>query len=256
MLTNDLESRQIGGGSVTGSWARGYCFHLPKIPKGKYALAQVDDYMQLPRCKFPQQPPLRLRLEARVSAAGLVGTWGFGLWNDPFSLGFGGGGMARMLPALPAAVWYFYGSEHNHLTLNDSLPGSGFHAKTFRSPRIPAILSVLALPGLPFLLWPVTARLIRQLAGRLVNESVYDLPDQDQTWHTYEMIWQTHEVVFVVDGEAIMRTSTAPTNRLGLVIWMDNQYFRFSPQGRIGFGFLEVPGEQWLEVRGLSLKQI
>ena len=64
---------------------------LPAGQKG-YRLAQLDDYAGLPRRAFHTRRPAVLSLRARLSAAGLPGTWGFGFWNDPFSAGFGAGG--------------------------------------------------------------------------------------------------------------------------------------------------------------------
>lgn len=246
-----LEKRQVNGGRVTPLDKAGYRMSLPELPAGQYGLSQVDDYAHLPRWRFPHQPPLRLRLEARVSANVLPGTWGFGLWNDPFSFGFGGGGMARLLPVLPNAAWFFYGSQHNHLTLDDDQPGAGFHAKVFRSPRLPSIFSLFAVPGLPFLFWPMTARLLRRCAARLTEETTTLLPEFAETWQPYELLWKRNQVVFSINHEVVLETNISPQGRLGLVIWIDNQYFRFDPEGKLGFGFLSVSTEQWLEIRGL-----
>ncbi len=252
-MTIKLERRLVSGGRVTNFIENDYRLSLPVLPAGKYGLSQVDDYTHLPRWRFPHQPPLRMRLEARVSAPGLPGTWGFGLWNDPFSFGFGGGGMARVLPVLPNAAWFFYGSQHNHLTLDDDQPGAGFQAKVFRSPRLPSIFSLLVLPGLPVLFWPRAARFLRKMASGLTKESVMVLPEVAKTWQAYELLWQKNQVVFSFNQEVVMNTDISPQERLGLVIWIDNQYFRFDPDGKLGFGFLGVSTAQWLEIRGLSV---
>lgn len=252
-MSINLEKRLANGGRVTGSSDKGYRLTLSALPAGKYALAQVDNYMHLPRRKFPHKPPLRLQIEARVSAHDLPGTWGFGLWNDPFSLGFGGGGMARALPALPDAAWFFYGSQKNHLSLQDNQPGSGFHAKTFRSTQLNPIASLLAIPALPFLFWPAAARLIRRMARRFVKEDAILLSLDVVTWHFYELIWKKDRVVFSINQTVIMETTISPQAQLGLVIWIDNQYFRFDLEGKVRFGFLNVPMEQWLEIRSLSV---
>lgn len=251
-----LETSLANDGEVIRSGNDGYLLKLPKLLDGKYGLAQVDDYMHLPRRQFPHQPPLRVQMEARVSKPELPGTWGFGLWNDPFSFGFGGGGMARVFPALPNAAWFFYGSQENHLSLRDDQPGSGFCAKTFRSPQLPSIVSLLAIPGLPFLLWPITARLLRRLARRLILEDVTTLMVEVAKWHVYELLWREDRVVFSVNQSTVLDTKISPQGRLGLVIWIDNQYFRFDTKGQMGFGFLEVPVEQWLEIRMLSVTSL
>lgn len=252
-MLNKMEVRRVNGGQVIHSAENGKRFVLPILPSGKYGLSQLDDYAHLPRRAFVHQPPLRLRLEARVSADQIPGTWGFGLWNDPFSFGFGGGGMARLLPVLPNAAWFFYGSQQNHLTLTNDQPGSGFHAKVFRSPRLPSILSVLGLPGLPLLLWRVTARFLRKSASCLVKESTKDFSIEVDAWHAYEMLWKKNQVVFRINQEVVMETDLSPKPPLGLVIWIDNQYFKFLPDGKIGFGFLGVAEQQWLDIRAFSV---
>lgn len=252
-MTIELVRRLVGGGQMTNLAENGYRLSLPVLPTGKYGLSQIDDYMHLPRWRFPHQPPLRMKLDARVSSAELPGTWGFGLWNDPFSFGFGGGGMARLLPVLPNAVWFFYGSQPNHLTLDDDQQGSGFCAKVFRSPRLPSLLSLLVIPGLSLMIWPRAARLLRKMASRITKESTTVLPVFAESWQVYELVWMKNKVVFTVNREVVMQTDISPLGRLGLVIWLDNQYFRFDPDGKLGFGFLGVPTEQWLEIRGLSV---
>jgi hypothetical protein len=37
------------------------------------------------------------------------------------------------------------------------------------------------------------------------------------------------------------------------VAWIDNQYLIVTPQGRLGWGLLDAPGEQWLEIADLRL---
>lgn len=252
----NLDRRIMNGGRVCGTQEEGLCLFLPELPSGKYGLAQVDNYAHLPRWKFPYQLPLKLVLEARVSDTDLPGTWGFGFWNDPFSFGFGGGGMARLLPVLPNAAWFFYGSQENHLSLRDDQPGCGFHAKTFCSPRLPSILSLLAVPFAPFLLWPASARLLRRLGCSVVKEASTALSVPVADWHTYELLWFPSQVVFSIDQQDVFQTATSPQGRLGLVVWIDNQYFRFDGMGQLGFGFIEVSKEQWLQVRNLSVTSL
>jgi hypothetical protein len=254
-MTIKLEKRQVQGGQVTGSFAEGYMLDLPPLPRGRYSLAQLDDYMDLPRRKFPHQKPIRVSLEARVSASELPGTWGFGLWNDPFSFVFGGGGMRRALPVLPNAAWFFYGSVENHLTLREGQPGAGLQAKTFRSPLFPSIVSLFALPALPFMFWPRLARVLRRLARTVIKEDAAALTVAIDAWHAYGLEWMENTVLFDVDGEVVLETDLSPRGRLGLVMWIDNQFFRFDPLGRIGFGVLEVPQGGWLQVRGLAVEK-
>jgi len=252
-MIKGLEKREASHGQVTGSYSDGFQLTLPEVDKQQYCLAQLDNYMRLPRRKFPYQPPIRLQLEAKVSEAGLPGTWGFGLWNDPFSLGCITGGVSRLLPVLPNAAWFFYGSKENHLSLRDDLPGMGFHVKTFRSPLVPSLFSLFALPLIPFALLPSAARLFRKSLQIPVRESGRVLEIDVTQWHLYGLTWEEKEVRFEVDESVVLRTEISPLGRMGLVIWIDNQYFRFDPQGKIKFGSLKIEPQQNLAIRRLIL---
>lgn len=253
-MNENLEKREANHGQVEGSIDEEFWLILPQMDRPRYCLAQVDDYMHLPRRRFPYEPPFSMKLEAKVSGKDLPGTWGFGLWNDPFSAGFIAGGVSRLLPVLPNAAWFFYGSAENHLSLRDEVPASGFHVKTFRSPGIPSVFSLLALPLAPLLLCPFIARMLRRLARGFINEDGVPLEVDVTKWHSYEMKWREEEVEFTVDGRTIYRTRISPKGRLGLVIWIDNQYFRFDPRGRIGFGSQAMESGQSLSIRNLELK--
>ena len=252
-MINDLEKREVNGGSISAVPENGFQLRIPEMERGVYGLAQLDDYMHLPRRKFPHQPPFRLRIDARVSGQNMPGTWGFGVWNDPFAVGFGAGGMSRLLPVAPNAAWFFYGSEENQLSLRDGLPGSGFHAKTYRSPLLPSFLSLGGVPALPLLLWPASARLLRKLARLVVKEGTKLLDVEVKDWHLYQLDWQKDSVTFAVDGKEVFYTDLSPRGRLGLVIWIDNQYFRFDREGKIGFGFLPTTSRQELFVRNVRI---
>jgi hypothetical protein len=249
----DLNKRQAGGGVIAVSAEGDQKLSLPTTPSGKYALAQLDDYMHRCRGQFPHTQPVSLELEARVSAPDLPGTWGFGFWNDPFSAGFGAGGMRRILPVLPNAVWFFYGSDPNRLSLREDLPGEGFHAKVFRSPRLPALMSLLALPGLPLVLWPLAARGLRKVARIIVQEDAAPLAVDVTHWHHYKLHWHGQGVACLIDGRPVFSTPLSPKGKMGLVIWIDNQYFEFTSKGNVGFGFLPIQRMQSMEIRNLTL---
>ena len=224
---------------------------IPPGPAGEYRLAQVDDYRTVPRARFPHHPPFDLRLRARVSAPDLPGTWGFGLWNDPFSLSLGFGGGARRFPALPNAAWFFYASPENHLSFRDDLPGHGLLAQTFRSPNLPGWVLAPAALALPLLVWKATARPLRGMASRLIREDAVRLNIDPCAWHTYTLGWQARQVIFTVNGRTVQRTAVSPRGPLGLVIWIDNQYAALPPAGGLKFGTLANPGPAWLEIEML-----
>jgi hypothetical protein len=37
-------------------------------------------------------------------------------------------------------------------------------------------------------------------------------------------------------------------------MWLDNQYMVVTPQGRLGWGLLDVPGSQWMAVDHLEIE--
>jgi hypothetical protein len=56
-----------------------------------------------------------------------------------------------------------------------------------------------------------------------------------------------------VDEVRVFESSVSPNPPLGLVIWIDNQFASFTPDGKIGFGVLENPEPAWLEISDLNL---
>ena len=230
-----------------------YHLEIPPGPKGHYRLAQLDDYTRRTRDQFPWHPPVTLSLEARVSSAALPGTWGFGLWNDPFSLSLGFGGGRRRFPALPNAAWFFFASPQNYLSFRDDLPAQGFLAQTFRSRRIPTPLLAFGLLGAPALAWPRLARKIRPVFKHFIREAAF-APLQDVCqWHAYRLEWKPETVAFWINGERVFKTCISPLGRLGLVLWIDNQHAAFPPDGTLSYGMLESPEAAWLEIKSLSL---
>lgn len=252
-MAENVFSRELKGGRVVSSGDQEWQLEIPETHEGRYTLAQMDDYMHLPRGQFPHQPPITLELEARLSGAVLSGTWGFGFWNDPFSFGFSPGGISRVLPVLPNAAWFFYGSDQNYLSLTENQPATGFHAKVFRSPRLPAIFSIMALPVLPFFLWPAAGKGIRKIARKLVKENGQSLPVRVTSWHTYSLVWGIDEVRFEIDHQEFFSTPLYPNGKLGLVIWIDNQYLQFGSDGKLRFGYCPTVSNQWLSIRNLKL---
>lgn len=217
-MTTNLQKRTNNGGQIRGQYGQGYELVIPKISEKKYCLAQLDTYMDLPRRHFPHQPGFRFQVEARVSRQDCVGTWGFGVWNDPFSMGVGLGGVKRILPVLPNAAWFFYGSPENYLSLRDDQVSTGLHAQTFRSPLLPGVLSLLALPALPLVFVPAMVRLLRHVARVLIKEEAQAIDINVTEWHTYELIWEEDQVRFGVDGILIFYDTLAPRGRLGFTL--------------------------------------
>jgi hypothetical protein len=247
-----LEHLEIGGGSV-----QGHTGHLrlviPPVRRG-YADAQVDDYRHLPRRQFPWRAPLRLRLRARSSHAAPQGTLGFGFWNDPLALSIGRGGTAGRLPAVPSAVWFFFGSPPHDLAFEEGVPGAGLRAGCLRSRGVPWPLVALGAPAALAL-----SRVPRQRARavqalrRLVRAHEVVIDTSLDTWHTYEIAWHPCEAVFKVDGVVRLVAPDPPAGPLGFIAWIDNQYAVLSADRGIHFGVLPCPEAQVLEIEDLDL---
>jgi hypothetical protein len=54
--------------------------YLPAVPDTAHVFAQLNDYQATKT--FTQSAPFSARLQATVSAAGVLGSFGFGLWNE------------------------------------------------------------------------------------------------------------------------------------------------------------------------------
>jgi hypothetical protein len=226
---------------------------IPAGEQGQYRLAQMDDYSGLARRDFPRRPPFRLELQVRASAPNLPGTWGFGLWNDPFNASLGLGGGVRHLPALPNALWFFFASPPNYLSLRDDLPAVGALAASFRSPRMPGLLLTPGALALPLLALRPTARLIRRLGRLVVKEASALMGHNAVEWHQYSLFWGAEGAELRVDGEVVLATEVTPCGPLGLVLWIDNQYAAFRPDGGLEYGRLANP-ESWIEIKELRIE--
>ncbi|MBE0409247.1 MAG: hypothetical protein IBX69_05880 [Anaerolineales bacterium] len=228
--------------------ADGWHLQIPPGDDRAYRLAQVDDYSNLRRAKLPYMPELKFNIRARCSSENIPGTWGFGLWNDPFSIRVMPNVEILRLPALPNAAWFFFASSHNYLSIRDDLPAEGSLMATFRSPKIPPLMLTLAVLGLPLLLLPPIARMVRRAGRLLVQQGAALLSHNPTDWHEYGLEWRSRAVAFELDGERVFETQVSPNPPLGLVIWVDNQYAAALPNGRIRYGRLANQEPAWVEV--------
>ena len=257
---------------------RGWRLSIPAGETDKYRNAQLDDYARLSRRQFPHRFPLQFSLLARTSSDTIPGTWGFGLWNDPFGLSLGFGGNPFRLPALPNAVWFFGASKENYLSFKEPsraeqrsktevearltnhpsaapLRGSaqdevanGFLAQTFRSPRFHPLLIPAGI-ALPF-----SRKATRRMLGKVIGEDGVALRVDVTQWHRYSLTWEEKRMSLEVDNVQVFESYVSPHPPLGLVIWIDNQYASFTPDGKIGFGVLANPEPAWLEIKELEIR--
>jgi hypothetical protein len=244
------------GGKVTQITANSWRLEIPAGPKGKYRLAQVDDYTHSPRKQFPWQAPLSLELSARASDNLIPGTWGFGLWNDPFSFSMGFGGGTRHLPTLPNTIWFFFASPQNHLSLRDDLPAEGNLAAIFRSPNLPQIMLLPGIFLLPLFFIPPAARLFRRLARNIIRQETVRFDTDLTQWHHYKLVWEAQRVHFLLDGCTLLERALAPSAPLGFVMWIDNQFLAWTSNGRFDYGYLETARPAWIEIRDFRLEKL
>lgn len=250
---SNLRPLTTAGAQVERLARGGWRLQLPSGPAGRYRVAQLDDYAGRPRRGFPWRAPLRLACRMRASQEEIPGTWGVGLWNDPFSLALFSGAEALRLPALPQAAWFFFASEPNYLSLRDDLPAQGGLAGVFRSPGWPAALNLLGAPALPLLLLPALRRFARRLAGRVVQQAAATIPGDATAWRSFVIDWQVQQVCFWVDGILVLKSALTPLGPLGLVIWVDNQFLAFPPDGRLRAGSLACDKPVWIEIEDLNV---
>lgn len=250
MAYTKLIPQEIAGGKVEQVSEINGSDHRLWIPAGsaeQYRLAQLDDYAKTPRSQFPLQPPRSLSLSARASSTSIPGTWGFGFWNYPFGMSLGFGGTGWRLPTLPNAVWFFSASQENYLSFKEGKPAHGFLAQVFRSPTFHPWLIAAGL-ALPF-----SRKWTRRLMSKVIDEDGKSLNVDVSQWHRYNLHWRTDRVTFAVDDTTLFESSVSPRSPLGLVIWIDNQYAAFTPEGKIGFGVLANPEPAWLEIKDIDL---
>lgn len=217
-----------------------------------YADAQLDDYHGRSGTHLPWRPPLRLSVRARAShpVGELIGTAGFGFWNDPFTLS---GGVLRP----PNAIWFFYASPPSNMALAPPVPGWGWKAAALNSGTMPGLLMapaaavgtlLLRLPGISRWLQPLARAAIK--AGECILD--VDLTD----WHTYTLEWRREGATFWVDEAVVLRVAQPPAGPLGFVAWLDNQYAVATLEGDFAFGLLSVSQRQWLELDFVKIEEL
>lgn len=246
-----VEVWATGGGKVIQQVDH-LCLSLPETPAGGYADAQISDYAGLTRNQFPWSPPLRMTLRAWVigEASSLVGTAGFGFWNDPFVPG------RRELPRLPRALWFFFGGPSSDMPLAEDVPGNGLKAATFAPGPLFWGLLPFALPGFAMMRIPALYKRLWPLGQRALGVAEAALPAH---WlveeHDYSILWLPDFVRFEVDGLVVLETDRSPQGPLGFIAWIDNQYAVVTPQGNFGWGTSACESQalvlDWLEIETL-----
>lgn len=245
---------EIGAGRVEQRAGVAY-LAIENATASRYSDAQIYDYKGRSRRDFICRPPLRMTVRAWAShsADELKGTAGFGFWNQPVMPG-------QVIPRLPCAVWFFFGSPPSEMALARGIPGHGWKAATIDASRLPFLLLAPAaplgflamhLPALYRLLWPVGQWAVG-VSEAMINPDVADLHEP----HTYRLDWLPNTARFYVDDRLILQTPYAPRGPLGFVAWLDNQYAVVTPQGRLGLGLIDVPDREWLALDSIVIEAL
>jgi hypothetical protein len=250
-MTPAFERFETGGGSVT-PMAGGWRLAIPATTHLAYADAQLQDYTRLARRNFPWQaansPTLRIQARFSHLPAQMGGTFGFGWWNNPIALTGGS------VLAMPHTAWWFGASRPNDLRFTADADGAGWGAGTLAGARLPSGLMLAGAASAVLLTrLPILRRYIISTAQRLLKASQTPTPSDfdPREWHEYACEWQSDRVKFSLDGELFFETEISPTQRLGLVAWVDNQYAVLSPQGALKFGLVGCAYARWMEMRVL-----
>jgi hypothetical protein len=126
-------------------------------------------------------------------------------------------------------------------------------AQVFSSPRIPSGLLAPGILAAPFLsIRPFSKWLRANLAAKLIREEGKRLDVDPAQWHEYRLRWNPQGVEFAVDGENVLETEISPQGPLGLVIWIDNQYMAWRPDGSLKMGTLANP-RMGMDVESLEI---
>jgi hypothetical protein len=233
----------VTGGGVQALGDAGLRLGLTGAAAGGLGVAQLDEGPPS-RAAGDWRPSVRLRVRARWShpADALIGTSGFGFWNDPV----GPGGFTRP----PAWVWFAHYSPPSHVAFGAHGPGHGPRGAALSAPAVGRV--GLTLGNLALRL-PGVGKLAVGAAGRMARGGDLALTTSLTDWRDYELTWRSEGVTFAVDGAPLGRVGGAPPGPLGFVAWMDNQWAALRPDGRAAGGYLAVAGPQWLEIARIEI---
>jgi hypothetical protein len=226
-----------------------YRFRMYEAEEGLLSDAELDDHRTVPRSRLPWAPPLRLIIRARMShpAGKMLGTAGFGFWNDPFD-------WVGNVQVPPNAIWFFYASPQSDMAFAPGVQGHGWKAATLNAGRADPV--TMAAGNLVFRL-PGMSRLVFHVAQTRINASEQVLDEIAMTdWHDYQIDWYKRQVHFSVDGQVVLRAPNPPNVPLGFVTWMDNNYAVMGPGREFAFGRLAVAQPQWMELERICIEPI
>jgi len=91
------------------------------------------------------------------------------------------------------------------------------------------------------------------LLSRIIDEDTAIVSADVTQWHSYRLEWSPSRSTFWVDESLVLDTPVSPRPPLGLVIWMDNQYAAFTPDGKLKWGLENNLTEAWLEIENIEI---
>jgi hypothetical protein len=211
--------------------------------------AEIDDHRTAARWNLHWTPPLSLTVRARFShAAGeLLGTAGFGFWNDPFD-------WSGSVAAPPNAIWFFYASADSDMAFVRGVRGHGWRAAFLNGGKADRVTmgvgnALFRVPGMD--------KLIFAAAERRMGAAEFLLDDVDMTqWHEYRIEWRSAEAVFSVDAVEIFRAKNPPTVPLGFVAWVDNNATTMGPGKEFSFQRIAIPQREWVELSYVKIDKM
>jgi hypothetical protein len=215
---------------------------------GELSDAEIDDHRTAPRWNLHWTPPLTLTVRARFShpAGELMGTAGFGFWNDPFD-------WSGNVQAPPNAIWFFYASPASDMSFVRGVRGHGWRAAFLNGGKADALTmavgnALFRVPGLDKLVFAAAEK--RMDAA----ECLLDEIDMRQ-WHEYKIEWRAAEAVFWVDAQERFRAKNPPNVPLGFVAWVDNNATTMGPGKDFAFQRVAVPVREWMEVSLIKIEK-
>ena len=235
----------IGAGEMEAA-PTGLRLVLDGAQRGVLSDSELNDLRGFTRRDLPWRPPLRMEVEACASHAAnrLVGTAGFGFWNDPFN-------PAQGLTAAPNAVWFFFASPPARMPFVPGGPPNGWKAATLNGGAVPESLVALGLQALRI---PILGQLLYRLArGRSIAAAEATLTTALDAPHLYRIEWRAERADFWVDDVHVLRSTAPPRVPLGFVAWVDNNCASETVSGDLTWERLATPQREWLELRRVTI---
>ena len=224
-------------------------FVVDGAEQGHLSDAEIDDHRAVPRHKLPWTPPLRMSIRARMShrAGEMLGTAGFGFWNDPFD-------WVGNVQVPPNALWFFYASPQSDMAFVPKIAGHGWKAAMLNAGRADKL--TMALGNFIFQL-PGMSKLVFRAAQARTDAAEIILNDAMLTdWRDYRIDWLENEARFFVDEVEVLRAPNPPRVPLGFVAWVDNNFAAMGPGREFAFGRMAISQRQWMELAHVKIERL